>query len=236
MERDAFYDCLIPEREQNVFIMNNLKHSIIILTLLILQFLQPEGYARQYDCMRDFPLFDYRAEGNKLPWGDYVMIRSFRETTQIIICRNYYHYTVYTDRNNLQEGYITASGYTELGQIITTPPVPSQQEFNTMLRDYIINGVSSEDGVIFYGVKYFMDKIASDKTIIDRYSEEYIMRIEEEETQTEITVDARWKKLVIKRIKGETEASRCPSVYIDQTLDKTLKRVITEFASRIRKR
>lgn len=186
--------------------------------------------------MRDFPLFDYRAEGNKLPWGDYVMIRSFRETTQIIICRNYYQYTVYTDRNNLKEADITASGFSDLGQVISSPPIPSQFEFDKMLRDYILNGVSSDEGVMFYGVKYFMDKIGSPKTVIDRYSEEYIMRVDEGDTLTEITVDARWKKLVIKRIKGESEASMCPSVYIDQTLDKTLKRVITEFAYHIRKR
>jgi hypothetical protein len=209
--------------------------SIIYISLITLTFTDTTE-ARQYDCMRDFPLFDYRAEGNKLPWGDYVMIRSFRETTQIIICRNYYHYTVYTDRNTLKEGEITASGYTELGQAITSPPVPTQLEFDTMLRDYILNGVSSGDGVMFYGVKYFMDKIGSDKTVIDRASEEYIMRVEENGTLTEITIDARWKKLVIKRIKSDTEASGCPPVYIDQTLDKTLKRVITEFAYKIRKR
>jgi len=216
--------------------MNSSFSSIIIFFLLIFQFILTEGYTRQFDCMRDFPLFDYRAEGNKLPWGDYVMIRSFRETTQIIICRNYYHYTIYTDRNNMQEGYITATGYTELGQMITSPPVPSQQEFDTMLRDYILNGISSDKGDIFYGVKHFIDRIGKDNTVIDRHSEEYIMKIEENGTTTEITVDARWKKLVIKRTRAETEASRCPSVYIDQTLDKTLKRVITEFAYKIRKR
>ncbi|HOP29942.1 MAG TPA: hypothetical protein P5120_10145 [Spirochaetota bacterium] len=216
--------------------MNHLNRSIIIFTVLIFHSLFSDVYAGQYDCMRDFPLFDYRAEGNKLPWGDYVMIRSFRETTQIIICRSYYHYTVYTDRNNLKEGDITASGYTELGQIISSPKIPSQFEFDTMLRDYILNGVSSDAGVMFYGVQYFMDRINSDKTSIHRFSEEYIMKIEEAGILTEITVDARWKKLVVKRTGAGTEASRCPSVYIDQTLDKTLKRVITEFAYKIRKR
>jgi len=212
----------------------NLKHFFFTFVMILI--FADVSEARRYDCMRDFPLFDYRAEGNRLPWGDYVMIRSFRETTQIIICRNYYHYTVYTDRNNLKEGDITAAGYTELGQEISSPAIPSQLEFDTMLRDYILNGVTSDEGVMFYGVKYFMDKINSEKTAIDRYSEEYIMRIEEEGTLTEITVDARWKKLIIKRTGGETEESGCPSVYIDQTLDRILKRVITEFAYKIRKK
>jgi hypothetical protein len=212
----------------------NLIFALYICVIIL--FFADISEARRYDCMRDFPLFDYRAEGNRLPWGDYVMIRSFRETTQIIICRNYYHYTVYTDRNNMKEGDITASGYTELGQIITAPPVPTQHEFDTMLRDYILNGVTSDDRIMFYGVKYFMDKIGSEKTVIDRVSEEYIMKVDEGDTVTEIIIDARWKKLVIKRTRGETEAARCPSVYIDQTLDKTLKRVITEFAYKIRKR
>lgn len=212
----------------------HLKHFFFACVIILI--FTDISEARQYDCMRDFPLFDYRAEGNKLPWGDYVMIRSFRETTQIIICSNYYHYTVYTDRNNLKEGDITASGYTELGQSITSPPVPTQLEFNTMLRDYILNGVTSDEGVMFYGVKYYMGRINSNRTSIDRYSEEYIMKTVADGAVTEITVDARWKKLIIKRTSGETEESGCPSVYIDQTLDKILKRVITEFALKIRKR
>lgn len=207
-----------------------------LISFLIYLAAPADGIARRYDCMREFPLFDYRAEGNSLPHGEYVMIRSFRETTQIVICRNHYQYTVYTDRNNLKEGDITASSYSDLSQIVTPAEPPSQLEFDTMLRDYALNGLSSGETVMFRGINYYIEGIESENTAIDRYSEEYVMRINEEGSVTEITVDARWKKLVIRRIKGDTEASMCPSVYIDQTLDRTLRRIITDFAYHIRKR
>jgi len=216
--------------------MIRLQLKQVFISVLLLFLPLAEGKTLQKDCMRDFPLFDYRAEGNSMPWGDYIMIRSFRETTQILICRNYYHVTIYTDRNNLREGDITASKYTELGNIISSPAVPSQLEFNTMLKQYAMNGLSSGDKIMFRGIKYYMDKIDSGDTVVDSSSDEYLLKIKEGESVTEVRVDARWKKLVIRRIEGNTEMSRCPSVYIDQTLDKTLRRIITEFAYKIRKR
>jgi len=208
----------------------------LFLAVIILLLLPPEKVVPlQYDCTRDYPLFDYRAEGNRLPWGDYVMIRSFRETTQILVCRNYYHVTIYTDRNNLREGYITASKYTELGHIISSPGIPTQLEFDTMLREYALNGLSMGGKILLQGINHYMEKIDAEEASIDMFSNEYLLKIKEGNIITEITVDARWKKLVIRQVKGKTEVSSCPSVYIDQTLDKTLRRIITEFAYKIRK-
>lgn len=210
------------------------RSRFLYITISLFLLVTTGGDALQYDCDRDFPLFDYRAEGNRLPLGDYVMIRSFRETTQIIISRNHCQVTIYTDRNNLREGDIAATSWSGLDMVVSHPEIPTQLEFDRMLRDYALNGLSAGDKVMFRGVSYYLDKIGSANTTIDRYAEEYVMRIDEEGALTEITVDARWKKLVIKKLRGDPEASRCPSVYIDQTLDKTLRRIITGFAYRIR--
>lgn len=214
--------------------MSTGRSHFLYISILLFLLVKAPGDALQYDCARDFPLFDYRAEGNSLPWGDYAMIRSFRETTQIIICRNHYQVTIYTDRNNLREGDIAATSWSGLDMVVSYPEIPTQLEFDRMLKDYALNGLSSGDKVMFLGARYYLDKIGSGNTSIDRYAEEYVMRIDEEGSITEITVDARWKKLIVKKIRGGTEASRCPSVYIDQTLDKTLRRIITDFAYHIR--
>ncbi len=194
------------------------------------------GEANHNDCMRDFPLFDYRAAGNNLPGGDYVMIRSFREITQIILCRNYYQVKIYTDRNNMKDGEITASGYSGFDQVISEPAIPSQLEFNSMLKEYTLYGLTEGAEEVYRGVIYYQDLLTSPDTLIERYADEYLIRFNSGKYPAEITLDQRWKKLVIRRVKGETEASICPSVYIDQTMDKTLKRIITEFAFIIKKR
>ncbi len=214
--------------------MRRIKYISLISSPAIVVLILAAASARRYDCTRDFPVFDYRAEGNTLPWGEYVMIRSFRETTQIIICRNHYQFTIYTDRNNLREGYITASSYSDLDQTITSPAVPSQWEFDSMLKGYVMNGTSG-DMEMFHGVSYCLDKIGFKGTSVSNSSGEYLMKVDDAGTVTEVTVDPRWKKLIIKKVNGDSEASRCPSVYVDQTLDKNLSRIIINLAYHIKK-
>lgn len=211
------------------------KFISLMTTIIIPVLLITAGYTRQYDCTRDYPVFDYRAEGNSLPWGEYVMVRSFRDTTQIIICRNHYQFTIYTDRNNLKEGDIIASSYSDLDHTITSPAVPSQWEFDSMLKSYIMNGASGGGMELFQGISYYLDKIGSEGTTVNKISGEYMVKVDDSGTLTEVIVDPRWKKLVIRRVNSDSEASRCPSVYIDQTLDKNLSRIITDFAYHLRK-
>lgn len=210
--------------------------KLIILSAAALLMVSARTSALQYDCMRDYPLFDYRAEGNSLPPGEYVMIRSYRNVTQIVICRNHYQVIIYTDRDNAREGHITAAGCSGFDQIIFNPAVPSQREFNAMLREYTMDGMKSAGSSIFKGVKYYRDKIINHRVKIEKFEDEYVMRIEEEIGETEIRLDARWKKLIIRLTGRTTEAAKCPSVYIDQTQDKNLRRIITEFAYIIRKK
>ena len=180
-------------------------------------------------------MFDHRAEGNRLPYGDYVMIRSFREITQIIIRRDTYKTFVYTDRNNMLEGNITASAFSDFDMTVSYPAVPSQEEFNRMLAGYLEHGYSANGMNVFSGLGSFIDRLRSGNYTLEKFSDEYTIRFTDNGGEKEIIIDPRWKKLVVRTLKGGTEAALCASVNVDQTQDRNIRRVIYDFLGRIKK-
>lgn len=188
-----------------------------------------------FDCSEDIPFLEHRAEGNRLPYGDYVMIRSFREITQIIIRRDTYKTFVYTDRNNMLEGDITVSAFSEFDMTVSYPAVPSQDEFNSMLTGYLRYGYSANGMNVFSGLLPIIDRIRNGNYTLERFSDEYTIRFTDNGREQEIVIDPRWKKLVVRTLKGGPEAARCPSVDVDQTQDRNIRRAIYDFLSRIKK-
>jgi len=199
---------------------------IIILTI----FHQTLLYAELFDCTREVPIFDHRAEGNRLPYGDYVMIRSFRDITQIIIRSDTYKTIVYTDHNNMLEGEITATAFSEFDMTVSYPAVPSQEEFNRMLNRYLMEVYSANRMNIFSGMKSFNEKIKNRNYKLENFSDEFKIKLTDTDTDKEIILDVRWKKIIVRTVKGGGEAARCPSVYVDQTQDRNIRKIIYNYA------
>jgi len=193
--------------------------------------------AANLNSYRDTPLLNSRVQDNKLPWGEYVLVRAYRNTTQLLISNNTKIY-LYTDRDNMKDSEIFVSAYSRLEDVILNRPALTQHEFNIMIEKIIRDGDKSVSSTIpFHGCERFIEEINNGlKPQID--DGEYFIYIKERNKSTALmTINLFWKKLTVRNLLSSEEIpAGFYSVYIDECYDKNIKRILREYSGKIKKK
>jgi hypothetical protein len=205
-----------------------LTYILLITTLCIEAF--------SLDFYNDTPLLNPRVQENKLPWGEYILVRSYKKTTQLLKSDNAKIY-LFTDRDNMKDSEIFVSAYSRFGDIILEASALSQHEFNTTVEKAIRYGDSSASSTIpFHGCERFMEEI--DKGIKPKKDDgNYFIYIKTGDKSTDLmTINTFWKKLSLRNLlSGEKFPAGFYNVYIDESYDKNIKKIILEYSGKIKK-
>jgi hypothetical protein len=201
----------------------------IIITTLCLE-------AANLNSYRDTPLLNSRVQENDLPWGEYVIIRSYRNTTQLLISNDTKIY-LFTDRDNMKDSEIFISAYSRFEDIILDRATLTQQEFNIIIERVIRYGYNSISTTIpFPGCERFMEEI-NNGAEPKKNDGDYLIYIKDENKSTALmTINTFWKKLTLRNLlKSEKFPTGFYSVYIDECYDKNIKKIIREYSGKIKK-
>ena len=202
---------------------------ILLITTLCIEAFSLEFY-------NDTPLLNPRVQENKLPWGEYILVRSYKKTTQLLKSDNAKIY-LFTDRDNMKDSEIFVSAYSRFGDIILEASALSQHEFNTTVEKAIRYGDRSVSSTIpFYGCERFMEEI--NKGIKPKKDDgNYFIYIKTGDKSTDLmTINAFWKKLSLRNLlSGEKFPAGFYNVYIDESYDKNIKKIIREYSGKIKK-
>ena len=202
---------------------------LIIITSLCLE-------AANLNSYRDTPLLNLRVQENKLPWGEYVIVRSYRNTTQLFISDNAKMY-LFTDRDNMKDSEIFVSAYSRFEDIILNKSALSQHEFNTIVEKVIRYGDNDVSSTIpFHGCERFMEELNNGvKPKID--DGEYFIYIKDQNKSTSLmTINLFWKKLTLRNLLSSEEIpAGFYSVYVDECYDKNIKRILREYSGKIKR-
>ena len=207
------------------------KKLLIILTITTLSL-----EAANLNSYRDTPLLNPRVQENKLPWGEYVLVRAYRNTTQLLISDNAKIY-LFTDRDNMKDSEIFVSAYSRFGDIILETPALSQHEFNIRVESAIRYGDKRESSTIpFHGCERFMEELNNGvKPKLD--DGEYFLYIKDGNKSTALmSINLFWKKLTLRNLlSSEDIPAGFYSVYVDECYDKNIKRILREYSEKIKK-
>jgi hypothetical protein len=205
------------------------KTAIILLTsILMLNYTEAANSG-----INDTPLLDYTVQNNNLPYGDYVLIRSWRNVTQLLISKDYNILLLYTDRNNRKDSAVTANGFSRVNSVILDVPPLRQSEFNHIIETFLVQGDSREfSDRKFKGLDYFITN-TGEKFI--RYSRENtvhkIRTINDgNEIVSSVNFDSFWKSLSI-RDKSMGADGNLHHILITNSYDKNIKKILIKYAS-----
>ncbi len=91
-----------------------------------------------------------------VPFGNFRMIRSAGKITQYLRAHDAMSISLYTDRDNRRDGYISGAGLDRTGYIRLNPPAMGQGEFIMSVMDVLTFGDSSDrSGIPFPGLDGF---------------------------------------------------------------------------------
>ena len=202
---------------------------LIIITSLCLE-------AANLNSYRDTPLLNPKVQDNKLPWGEYVLLRSYRNTTQLLISDSAKIY-LFTDRDNMKDSEIFVSSYSRFEDIILDKTTLTQHEFNIIIERVLRYGDNSVSSTIpFHGCERFMEELNNGANLrID--DGEYFIYIRDGDKSTSLmTINLSWKKLTLRNLlSSEKIPAGFYSVYIDECYDKNIKRILREYSGKIKK-
>jgi len=205
------------------------KKTIIISTLLL--FINTAVLTGNSDT----PLLRYRVQENKLPYGDYVLIRSYRNVTQLLISKDHNILLLYTDRDNRKENEIKATGFSRVDSVILNIPPLSQVEFNHIVETFLIEGDTREFSTRQNSaLKYFIENINEAGMQYTKEDTEHRLRLVDEngETVSAMNFDPFWKSLSIRSAKNDKgETNLYHEVLIKETWDKNIKKIIRQYSS-----
>ncbi len=191
----------------------------------------------------DMPLFHYRVQENILPRGEYVFIRSYRQITQILVSKDRNILILYTDRNNMKNSDIFVSSFSRLDSKILREKTISQWEFNFMVETYLENGDSREYSTRKYiGLRHYIDeikKLGIDMNTIGgklHLGREFNIEKKDQRgiTTSKIFIDPFWKKLAFRNTTdNQGRFNKYYEVYINESYDRNIKRLIRNFSRRL---
>ncbi len=101
------------------------------------------------------PLFNYDIDKNRLTLGSCEAVRSYRETTQLLVSRNHWDVALFTDRENGRDSRITAVSWSRLALVPPRREAMGQAEFSARVVELITRG-SGKTAERFAGLEDFL--------------------------------------------------------------------------------
>lgn len=205
------------------------------ILFIILQFITLSVQAADLEGYLGTPLLNYRVQDNILPDGDYVLVRSYRSITQILISEGN-KLILYTDRDNEKDSDIFVSSFNRLNGIILSKPAISQHEFNLRVAGIITGGdISGTASIPFYGAESYMEEVKKG-LVPEKNDGEYFMFLKENgRVLSLMTLNPTTKKLTIRNMSDRNmKPVNFYNIYIDECYDKNIRRLITGYSSIIK--
>ncbi len=183
------------------------------------------------------PLFDYDVEKNRLPHGDYSIVRSYRKTTQLLVSRNYWMVVLYTDRENYRDSHITSVTWSRLSLAPPRRGTMEQAVFSSTVTALLEEGRETGDGN-FPGLEEFL-KAGKEGGVLVKNGSTYRCERADEEGAAVMEMDfLRGDLSIRKKIPGNGQRAgkvvRYP-VYVRETRDREIRRLINRYNLRFRK-
>lgn len=110
----------------------------LLLAMLLLLFPVPGALTRER--YLDKPLFDFNAGKNRLPFGEYRLLRSQGRTTQVMISERWHTLILYTDRDNRVDSDIFSSSYSRFSLTPVEHRELGQVEFDRLVETILRSG------------------------------------------------------------------------------------------------
>ncbi|PKL16303.1 MAG: hypothetical protein CVV49_16940 [Spirochaetae bacterium HGW-Spirochaetae-5] len=207
-----------------------------IIILLIILSSSPDIRAAGLKSYRETPLLNAKVQENILPFGEYSLIRSYRNVTQILISVNT-KIILYTDRENQKDSEIFVTAYSRLEEVILNVPTIQQHEFNLKVEKLIRKGDSSSTSTIpFPGAEKFIEEIKKGAKPVKDEGEFFIYLRDNNRPVSLMTINLIWKKLTIRNILNEHKVpSTFYSIYTDECYDKNIKKILRELSGEIKR-
>jgi hypothetical protein len=207
--------------------------KFVIITVLLLSSLN--SYTADLKSYRETPLLNAKVQENKLPFGEYSLVRSYRNVTQLLISVNT-KIILYTDRDNQKDSEIFVTAYSRLEEVKLNVPTIQQHEFNLTVEKLIRKGDSSSTSTIpFPGAEKFLEGIAKDVKPVKDEGEFFIYLNDNNRPSSLMTINLMWKKLTIRNILNEHKVpSTFYSIYTDECYDKNIKKILREITGKIK--
>jgi len=206
------------------------------ITLTIIILIHVSGiYSADLKSYRETPLLNAKVQENTLPFGEYSLVRSYRNTTQLLVSVNT-KIILYTDRDNQRDSEIFVTAYSRLEEVILNVPSLHQHEFNLEVEKLIREGNTGGTLTIpFPGGDKFIKEIKSGIKPSRDEGEYFIYLNEDNKPVSLMTINLMWKKLTLRNILNENKVpSTFYSIYIDECYDRNIKKILREYASEIK--
>jgi len=144
---------------------------------------------------------------------------------------------LFTDRDNMKDSEIFVSAYSRFGDIILNAKTLTQHEFNTIVERAIRYGDNSVSSTIpFYGCERFMEEINNGAKPKKDDGNYFIYIKDKDKSIALMTINGFWKKLSLRNLlSSEANPAGFYNVYIDQSYDKNIKKIIREYSGKIKK-
>lgn len=207
--------------------------NVIIPALIILMLINTAVLTGDSDT----PLFRYRVQENRLPYGNYVLIRSFRNVTQLLISKDWNILLLYTDRDNRKDREVAGTGFSRVDSVILNIPPLSRSEFNHIIETFLIEGDSREFSTAqSRALKFFIENVNEKNINYSKEDTEHRFRLIDEngEVFSAMNFDPFWKSISIrsaKNYRGETNLFH--EVLIKETWDKNIKKIIRQYSLKL---
>lgn len=206
-----------------------------IITIIIL-LAGVSAYSADLKAYRDTPLFCSKVEENKLPYGEYSLIRSYKNITQLVVSANS-KIILYTDRDNRKDSEIFVTAFSRFDEVHLKVPSLQQHEFDLAVEKLIRRGDNSSSATIpFPGGDRFIKEI-TEGIKPEKEDGEYFIYIKENGKPVSLmSINLLLKKLTLRNIMNEDKIpSAFYSIYIDECYDKNIKKILIEYAAFIKK-
>jgi len=205
------------------------KTAIILLTAILMLNYRPDVNSE----INDTPLLYYTVQNNNLPYGNYVLIRSWRNITQLLISKDHNILILYTDRENRKDSEIAAAGFSRVDSIILDIPSLRQSEFNHIIESFLIKGDSRLfSDRKFNGLDYFIANTG--ESFISYHKENTVHKLralnERNEIVSSVNFDPFWKSLSI-RDKSMGADGNLHHILITNSYDKNIKKIMVKYSS-----
>lgn len=206
----------------------------IIISIIILT--SAYAFSADLKSYRETPLLNAKVQENKLPYGEYSLIRAYRNVTQLLVSVNT-RIILYTDRDNQKDSEIFVTAYSRLEEVILNVPSLQQHEFQIAVENLIRNGDNGSTLTIpFPGVEKFIEEVKNGTVPIKNDGEYFIYLKKNSKPVSLMSLNLMWKKLTIRNILNENRVpSTFYSIYLDECYDKNIKKILREYSSVIRK-
>ncbi len=203
--------------------------SIILLTAMLLFQYEPVAHCE----INDTPLFNYKVQNNDLPYGEYVLIRAWRNVTQLLISKDHNTLLLYTDRGNIKEDKINGTGFSRVDSVILEIPPLRRGEFNHIIESFIVWGDSREFSTSTYrGLDYFINNTSEDFILYSKENTEHKLRLinNEKKITASVNFDPFWKSLSLIEKSNEADGT-LHHIVIKNSYNKNIKKIIKRYSS-----